>query len=81
MKVKILLLIGVLTMLSACSTHQVTEYEVTQPAVDLQSYFQGPIKAWGFIQDWKGRVTTRFDVTMVGSWDGDMGTLEEEFNY
>lgn len=68
-------------MLSACASPKVTAYRDNTPKLDLQAYFDGPVKAWGFIQDWRGRVTTRFDVVMVGSWDGDTGTLEEDFNY
>jgi hypothetical protein len=52
-----------------------------QPAFDLKAYFNGPIKAWGIVQDWRGKVVSRFDVTMVGTWEGDKGTLEEDFNY
>ena len=44
-------------------------------------YFDGPIQAWGVVQDWRGNVTRKFDIEMVGSWDGDFGTLEEDFVY
>ena len=56
-------------------------YKDTKPKVDIKEYFNGPIKAWGLVQDWRGRVTRRFDVEMVGSWKGDTGKLEEKFNY
>ena len=49
--------------------------------IALDEYFNGPIKAWGIVQDWRGRVVSRFDVDMVGSWDGNIGTLEEQFRY
>lgn len=49
--------------------------------ISLDEYFNGNIKAWGIIQDWRGRVISRFDVDMVGSWEGNVGTLEEEFAY
>ncbi len=52
-----------------------------EPKMDLKEYFTGPIKAWGLIQDYSGNVVSRFDVTMVGTWDGDTGVLEEEFVY
>jgi hypothetical protein len=52
-----------------------------EPRLDLKEYFNGSIKAWGIVQDRSGKVTRRFDVDMVGSWDGDVGTLEEEFRY
>ena len=33
------------------------------------------------VQDWRGRVVNRFDIDMVGKWDGDTGTLTEHFVY
>lgn len=56
-------------------------YENTTPPADLKAYFTGPIKAWGLIQDWRGRVVTRFDVDLFGSWRGNEGTLREDFRY
>ena len=67
-------------MLTSCS-HKLTYYKDSQPRADIQAYFNGKIKAWGLIQDWRGRVTTRFDVDMLGSWKGNIGTLEEDFRY
>ena len=54
---------------------------MSTPVFDLEDYFNGPIRAWGLIQDWRGRVRARFDVDMVGRWQGDTGTLEEQFRY
>jgi hypothetical protein len=75
------LLMSLLTFLSACSGPTLDHYKGAQPQLDLQSYFTGPIKAWGIVQDRKGHVTRRFDVNMVGTWDGDTGTLKEQFEY
>lgn len=68
-------------MLSGCAGNTLGHYENTKPEADIQAYFTGPIQAWGLVQDWRGRVVTRFDVNMVGVWDGDTGTLTEEFRY
>lgn len=68
-------------MLSSCSNHSLEYYEGTTPTVDIKEYFNGPIKAWGIVQDWRGRVVNRFDITMVGKWEGDTGTLTEHFVY
>ncbi len=78
---KKLLLLGVIIVLSACSGTKLSAYKGSEPAFDLQEYFTGPIKAWGLVQDRKGKVTRRFDVTMHGSWEGNVGTLEEKFEY
>lgn len=72
---------GLLTFLSGCAGQTVDQYKGTTPALDLQTYFTGPIKAWGLVQDHTGKVTRRFDVDMTGSWQGDTGTLTEHFAY
>lgn len=76
-----LILIGAIYMFILSKDHQLSYYEDTKPHADLKTYFNGPIKAWGIIQDWRGRVVSRFDVDMVGRWEGDSGVLEEEFRY
>ncbi len=68
-------------MLSSCSSNKLAFYNGTGPNADIKEYFDGPIKAWGIVQDWRGRVIRRFDINMVGSWDGDTGTLREKFDY
>jgi hypothetical protein len=76
----ITILTGFFMMLSGCGDN-LNYYQNTEPKADIKKYFDGKIKAWGLVQDWRGRVTTRFDVDMVGSWKGDIGTLEEDFRY
>lgn len=78
---KNLMLAVVMMVLSACSSQKLDDYKDAQPPVDLKAYFTGPIKAWGLIQDFSGKVLSRFDVTMHGSWQGDVGTLKEDFTY
>lgn len=75
-------MIMALTMLlGACAGPSLDHYKGTTPPLDVKEYFSGDIKAWGIIQDRKGHIKRRFDVTMNGTWDGDVGTLEEDFNY
>jgi hypothetical protein len=80
MKIKNLIIIGAISMLFSCG-NSLKEYRGTEPKADLKEFFNGEIKAWGIIQDWRGRVTQRFDVDMVGKWTGNDGVLEEEFRY
>lgn len=68
-------------MLSSCKSNTLQYYNDTVPKADMKEYFTGPIKAWGIVQDWRGRVTRRFDVSMVGVWEGNTGTLTEYFDY
>jgi len=74
-------LTGALLMLSACTSSSMDTYQGTEPKLELEEYFTGPIKAWGIVQDWRGRVVSRFDVTMHGSWEDGVGTLKEDFKY
>jgi hypothetical protein len=81
-KMKGIVLMGLIAFLSACSGGLTLDhYKNSTPEFDLKEYFTGPIKAWGLVQDRKGHVKRRFDVTMTGSWEGDVGTLEEYFDY
>ena len=76
------LFMGLMAFLSACSGGPtLNHYKGSEPPLELKEYFTGPIKAWGLVQDRKGHVTRRFDVEMVGAWDGDTGTLKEQFKY
>ena len=79
-QLRILFLVSLL-MVNGCSSSKLDTYKDMQPAMDLQEYFNGSIKAWGIVQDWRGRVVSRFDVEMTGSWEGDIGTLKEHFDY
>lgn len=56
-------------------------YQGKAPVMNIKEYFSGPIQAWGIVQDWRGRVVRQFDVKMMGSWEGDIGTLTEHFAY
>ena len=78
---KILKMLGVVMLLCSCGSKKLEFYNDSTPEVDIKEFFNGPIKAWGIVQDWKGNVTRKFDITMVGTWNGDEGVLEEKFEY
>lgn len=79
---KILIIITVaIMMLSGCSTSHLQYYKGSTPQFDIKTFFTGKIKGWGIVQDWRGRVVKRFDVDMIGTWEGDVGTLKENFKY
>jgi hypothetical protein len=75
------MIMALLGFLSGCTGHNLSHYKESQPPLDLETYFSGPIKAWGLVQDRKGRVTRRFDVVMEGRWENGVGVLEEKFDY
>ncbi len=70
-----------LCILSACSTTDVSHYAQEKPTLDMKQYFNGTIDAWGMFQDRKGEVVKRFTVVILCSWQGDVGTLDEDFTY
>ena len=80
-RLQVLVFMGVVMLLSACTSPSLEHYNNTKPELDIKEYFNGPIQAWGIVQDWRGNVTRKFDIEMLGSWDGDTGKLEEDFVY
>ncbi|MDY7577009.1 DUF3833 domain-containing protein [Herbaspirillum sp. RTI4] len=70
------------TLLSACSTPAPVEhYAAEQPTLDMQRYFNGKLEAHGMFQDRSGTVIKRFVVQMICHWEGETGTLDEDFTY
>ena len=57
------------------------DYAAEQPALDLKTYFNGTVDAWGIFQDRSGKVVKRFTVVMECTWQGDDGVLDEAFTY
>jgi hypothetical protein len=68
-------------LLSACAGPQVADYATQTPALDLRTYFNGKVDAWGVFTDRSGRVVKRFKVEMDCQWQGDEGVLDEAFTY
>jgi hypothetical protein len=67
--------------LAGCGAPAVRDYAEQKPKLDLRTYFDGTIDAWGTVQDRSGRVTRRMTVEIVASWQGDVGTLDERFTH
>ncbi len=68
-------------LLAACATPTPSDYAAQRPVLDLRSYFNGRIDAWGIVQDRSGKVLKRMTVEMTGTWVGDVGTLDERFTF
>jgi len=67
--------------LSACAGPQISDYAAQTPILDLRTYFNGTVDAWGLFTDRSGRVVKRFTVVMHCKWQGDEGVLDEAFTY
>ena len=72
------LLLLIMLSLTGC-TQKLSDYQHQTPALDLQHYFNGHIKAWGVVSGRDGQVKRRFTATIQASWQGDIGTLDEQF--
>ena len=67
--------------LAGCAGIDVAQYKAEKPAFDLARYFNGTVDGWGMFQDRSGKVVRRFTVRIDARWDGDVGTLDEHFEY
>lgn len=81
MKILILALTLLFLTLNGCSSMDINHYATETPEFKMEEYFKGEVKAWGIIQNWRGKVIERFDIRMVGTWHDDQGTLEEDFQF
>jgi len=82
MKVKTLMQASLLLtamLLSACSSVTVDDYAGNKPTLDPKTFFNGDMSAHGVVKDRSGKVIRYFNATINAYWDGDIGTLEEDF--
>lgn len=63
-----------------CST-DIEQYDEVEKPFDIKTYFNGPVIAWGMVQNYSSKVTRRFCVEIQGSWQGDEGLLAEKFYF
>ncbi len=67
--------------LAGCGSVSVQDYANEKPALDLKQYFSGTLDGWGIFQDRSGKVIKRFHVVIEAKWVGEVGTLDEKFNW
>jgi hypothetical protein len=68
-------------LVAACSSPQPEQYTKELPQLTVEQYFNGTLDAHGMFQKRSGEVVKRFVVVMRCSWEGDTGTLDEDFVY
>ncbi len=68
-------------LLTGCAGPTPADYASQTPVLDLRQYFNGKLLAHGIATDRGGKVVQRFTVQMTGTWQGDEGTLDEQFIY
>jgi len=76
-----ILILSSLFFLGACSS-SIEDYRGAKPDFNLFEFFEGETKAWGMVQDFKGKQIRRFEVDIKGILvDGNRLRLEEDFIY
>ena len=81
LKRKFILALAVVAGLAGCGSQALDDYAGGQPELDLREYLDGTLTASGIFFDRAGRAKLRFVVDMEGSWQGESGTLAEQFRY
>jgi hypothetical protein len=66
-------------LVAGCASIDPAVYSDQKPALDLRRYFDGRLEGHGMVLDRSGQVTRRFVVAIRGDWQGDTGTLTEDF--
>lgn len=67
-------------LLFSCSS-ALEDYQGSTPKFELENYFNSEVTAWGIVQDYSTKLTRRFCVDIVGTWEGNQGQLDETFYY
>ena len=67
--------------LTACASTGVEHYRAEKPELDLKTYLNGTLDAWGIFQGRSGEVQKRFHVVIDAKWNGDTGVLDEQFKW
>jgi Protein of unknown function (DUF3833) len=62
-------------------TQKPGDFATNGPDFDMRQHLNGKILCEGVIYGPLGRVSSRFVADMLGTWDGNTGTLAEKFRY
>ena len=76
------LFLVVFVLLSGCTGKpDLEDRSLGGPKLDLETYFDGTVVAYGQFQDVFGDVRRRFEVEIEGDWNGERLQLVETFAY
>ncbi|WP_409425905.1 DUF3833 domain-containing protein [Pseudoalteromonas sp. RW-H-Ap-1] len=80
-RVKFAMVLAVSFFIASCSAPSVEYYKGSEPNFDFKTFFSGELKAYGVVQDFKGELTRKLVVDLNAKWNGNQGTIEEDFIY
>ncbi len=71
-----------MVLIAGCASMRIEDFAGQQPAFVPETYFNGPMTAYGVIKNRSGKIASRFKGTLTGSWSTNgVGTLDEHFVY
>lgn len=76
-----LILVALVMMINACGNVDLDDYASTEPQLQLETFFDGNLVAYGLVLDRSGALIRRFDVELVASWVGNKGVIKEWFEF
>ena len=77
-----LTLVSLLFFVTACSQGpSINDTNLSKLELNIEDFFVGKTTAYGQFQDRFGTIRSRFKVDIEGTWDGEVLTLVENFNY
>ena len=68
-----------LGMLQSCSSVRISEYADNSPAMVVEEFFNGSLRAHGIVKDRSGKVIRYFNASIDAYWVDGVGTLDEVF--
>ncbi len=66
-------------LVASCGQVEIQDYTNTQPTLNLRTFFDGELRAYGVLQNRSGKVTRKFTADIEANWDGNTGYLNEVF--
>jgi hypothetical protein len=79
--IRALLVAAIASTSAGCATSVAPPQAKAAQQLVLEDYFKGKTTAWGVFQERDGTLIRQFKVDIEGSWDGNVLTLDERFDY
>jgi Protein of unknown function (DUF3833) len=79
--IRALLVAAIASTSAACATSVAPPEAKASQQLVLEDYFKGKTTAWGVFQERDGTLIRQFKVDIEGTWDGNVLTLDERFDY
>ncbi|MEM9899970.1 MAG: DUF3833 domain-containing protein [Pseudomonadota bacterium] len=76
-----LVILATLLLAACASVPSLEDDTLSDRDLNLEEFFEGRSVAYGQFQDRFGTVRRRFEVDILGEWDGETLTLTEDFVY